>query len=106
MTKQRESRLSGRIRQALNDLPETFSFKIHGSETMLAGLPDLLVCRRGLFLGVETKMPESRSNLSERQKYVHELIRGAGGDVVVACSVEEAVGWIESFGHNLGTPQG
>jgi len=68
-----------------------FCFKVHGSEHMMAGLPDIIVCAGGLFIGLETKMPESRTNVSMRQQYVHGLIRAADGIAEVVCSSDEAL---------------
>lgn len=68
-----------------------YCFKIHGGPTMVAGLPDIICCAEGLFVGLETKMPESRNNVSARQTYVHDQIRLAGGKVYVVCDPAEAV---------------
>lgn len=69
-----------------------FVFKIHGDEHMMAGLPDIIGCYRGYFLGLETKMPAKRDNTSSRQEFVHEKIRKAQGFVVVVTSIPEAIG--------------
>lgn len=90
MVKQRESKLSRRIANALKEQGH-FVFKVHGSEFMMAGLPDLICCARGRFIGLETKNPESRDNVSARQGYVHTLIRRAGGVAEVVTSVDEAL---------------
>lgn len=87
---QRESRLSSKIQSALK-AEGWFCFKVHGSQYMMAGLPDIIVCAEGLFIGLETKLPETRNNTSLRQDYVHGKIRGAGGTAEVVCSAEEAV---------------
>lgn len=87
---QPESRLSRKIQQALR-AEGWFCFKIHGSEHMMAGLPDVIVCANGLFIGLETKMPDKRDNVSPRQQYVHEKIDQAGGQARVVCSVDEAI---------------
>lgn len=68
-----------------------FCFKVHGSEYMMAGLPDIICCAEGLFIGLETKHPESRDDTSARQDYVHGLIREAGGKAQVVTSPQEAV---------------
>ena len=68
-----------------------FCFKVHGSEYMMAGLPDIICCAEGLFIGLETKHPESRDDTSVRQDYVHSLIREAGGTAQVVTSPREAV---------------
>ncbi len=57
----------------------------------MAGLPDLIVCAEGFFIGIETKMPTDRENVSKRQQYVHGRIRQAQGLSFVACGPNEAV---------------
>lgn len=68
-----------------------FCFKVHGSEFMMAGLPDIIVCADGQFIGLETKNPETREDVSPRQRYVHSLIQNAGGTAKVVCSPTEAL---------------
>lgn len=87
---QPESKLSRSIMTAIR-AEGHFCFKVHGSEHMMAGLPDIVVCARGLFIGLETKMPGKRTNTSARQDFVHDQIRGAGGKVYVVTSVDEAL---------------
>lgn len=87
---QRESKLSRKIMDALR-AEGYFVFKVHGSEFMMAGLPDMIVCARGYFIGLETKLPEARGNVSPRQSYVHSLIENSGGVARVVCSPAEAL---------------
>ena len=84
---QRESRLSTQILAELR-ARGAFCFKVHGGPTMMAGLPDIIGCYRGRFFGIETKLD---TRVSVRQAYVHGLIERAGGRVVVAHSVAEAL---------------
>lgn len=92
---QPESRLQRKIQDAIK-LEGWFVFKVHGSEYMMAGLPDLIVCAEGLFIGLEVKLPSTRENTSARQDYVHGLIRDAGGHAQVVCSPDEAVDYIKA----------
>lgn len=87
---QKESRRSRDIMRRLR-LEGWFCFKVHGSEIMMAGLPDIVVCAEGLFVGLETKEPGGENNTSARQDYVHGLIRDSGGFVAVVSSEEQAV---------------
>lgn len=87
---QRESRLSSKIQESLR-AQGWFCFKVHGNELMTAGLPDIIVCAQGLFVGLEVKHPETRDDTSARQKYIHSKIQQAGGTAVVVCSPAEAV---------------
>lgn len=91
---QPESRLSRQIMDALRARGH-FCFKVHGSEHMMSGLPDIIVCAKGLFIGLETKMPNKRDNTSARQVLVHGQIKHAGGVAQVVCSVQEAVQLVE-----------
>lgn len=88
---QRESKLSRHIMEGLRR-EGWFCFKIHGGPTMMAGLPDIICCAEGVFVGLETKNPESRSDVSLRQKLTHSQIREVGGGyVAVVCTVPEAI---------------
>lgn len=87
---QPEARLSREILMALR-LKGYFAFKVHGGPTMMAGLPDIVCCAEGLFFGIETKMPAKRSNVSVRQKFIHEQINNASGYAMVVCSANEAL---------------
>lgn len=87
---QRESRLSRDIQKALR-LKGAWCIKIHGSEYMPAGVPDIVGCYLGRFFAFETKLPEKRSNTSVVQERMMEKIRAAGGKAQVVCTVEEAV---------------
>lgn len=91
---QRESGLSKRIAVALR-AEGAFVFKVWGNEYMLIGLPDLIGCYRGRFFAFETKLPESRKNVSLAQKRVMRKIRMAGGHAQVVCTVMEAVAALE-----------
>jgi hypothetical protein len=88
---QPEARLSRKIQQHLRETyPGIFVFKVWGSEHQMAGLPDLLGCWCGRFFGLEVKMPEKRSDVSPRQRFVMRQIADAGGKVAVVTSTHEA----------------
>ena len=90
---QRESRLSRKIIQRLQQEfgQKIFCFKVWGNEHQLAGVPDIIGCIQGLFFGLETKLPETRTKVSQRQELTHIWIRQGGGFVRVVTSVEEGL---------------
>lgn len=90
MTTQPEARISRAILTALKSAG-VFAFKVHGGPMQMAGIPDILACVEGVYVGLEVKTPHKRSNTSPRQEYVHGLIKQAGGAVRVVCSVPEAM---------------
>lgn len=90
MTTQPEARISRAILDALK-AAGIFSFKVHGGPNQMAGLPDILACVEGIFVGLEVKTPDKRKNTSVRQDYVHGLIEQSGGVTEVVCSVPEAM---------------
>lgn len=87
---QRESKLSRDIMGALR-AEGWFCFKVHGSDKMMSGLPDIIVCAEGKFIGLETKMPEKVNNTSVIQEHRHSQIREAGGVAEVVTSPAQAV---------------
>ncbi len=84
---QPERRLVQKI-QAYLEQQGARSFKIHGDDSYQeAGIPDLLVCFRGRFIGLEVKLPgETPSPLQEK---VLREIKGSGGIAAVVTSVEQ-----------------
>lgn len=98
---QRESKLSRRIMDHLRT-KGAFCFKVHGSEHMMAGLPDVICCYRGYFIGFEVKNPESRANVSKIQEHVHERIREAEGRCYVVCGPEEAASLLRQIDSLIG----
>jgi len=87
---QPESKLSRRIQKAIQD-QGWFCFKVHGTEHMMAGLPDIIVCAEGYFIGLEVKMPAQRHNVTKIQRFVHLMIRQSKGVAIVVCSPDEAI---------------
>ena len=72
------------IRKYLASLgSDVFFWKEHGSVYGTNGVPDIICCYKGRFLGLECKLPDGR--LTELQKRAIEKINRAGG---VACRVE------------------
>lgn len=83
---QPEAKVTKKIREYLIGAG-AFVFKVHGGPTMMAGLPDLVACCDGLFIGIEVKMPGNKT--SAVQDHVHTKITEAGGAVIVAYGVED-----------------
>lgn len=76
--------------QAYLDKRGARSFKIHGDDSFQeAGIPDLLVCWRGWFIGLEVKLPGNTP--SPIQEKVLREIKEAGGIAEVVTSVEQVV---------------
>lgn len=58
---------------------------------MMSGLPDVICCAEGLFIGLETKHDETREGTSVTQDLRRDQIHEAGGVYRVVTSPEEAV---------------
>lgn len=73
-----------------------------------AGVPDLLVCCNGYFLGVELKAPNGKP--SELQKWNIEKIKAAGGIAMVLYpkdfdDFKDLIHQLKEGEHNAGVPQ-
>lgn len=82
--------------------PNALLFKIHGSPFQPVGIPDLLACVEGWFIGMEVKYQrpgESRAHAVGRatpvQQAMIQKIREAKGRADVVTSGAEAVALIE-----------
>ena len=53
------------------------------------GVPDIIACYKGYFLGVEVKTPTTRKNTSQLQDYNLAQIKKAEGYSLVAVEVED-----------------
>lgn len=115
MTTQPESKISRAI-IAMIKAGGGYAVKFHGGPMTEAGTPDILACipiqahstevcghpsdpgRIGLFVGIETKTPDKRHNVSAIQRRRHAHIEHSGGVVIVATSVSEAREALQSLG--------
>ena len=66
---------------------DVFFWKEHGGPYGCSGIPDVICCYKGRFLGLECKLPGGR--LTELQKRVIEKINRAGGIARRVASVED-----------------
>lgn len=55
---------------------------------MMSGLPDIIACVDGMFVGLETKLD---TKVTEIQSLIHEKIVEAGGVAVVVHTKQEAL---------------
>lgn len=63
-----------------------------GSQFGSAGVPDVLCCWNGRFLGIEVKAPGKRSNTSDLQRRQLAGIAAAGGIAIVVDDVAQMEG--------------
>jgi len=89
-----ETRLRKKIQEALQKkYPEALFLKIHGGPMQNVGIPDLLCCVKGMFIGLEIKRPGKKP--TPAQAIMFNTIRQAGGWADYATSVDEALGVTE-----------
>ena len=72
-------------------------YKIHGGDLYQeTGIPDLLVCWKGLFFGIEVKDPQGKP--SAIQLVQGTRIKKAGGHFLIAKSLQDVKDYIENEG--------
>ena len=75
------------IKKYLATVPDTFAWKEHGGQYGTAGIPDIIVCYHGHFVGLEAKVGKNQP--TKLQSVTIEQIRKAGGTAVVVRSIED-----------------
>lgn len=83
-----ESTITAEIQRYLSKLPDWWGFKVQGGGSQMRGVPDIVGCYRGLFVGFEVKRPVV-GRISELQKHRIEQIKSAGGQAFVVYGVED-----------------
>lgn len=68
-----------------------YYFKVHGSKFMAPGIPDIVSCVNGKFLGIEVKKPGAKNQQSDVQKVHERNIVKAGGIYLLADNLQEVI---------------
>lgn len=76
--------------------------KIHGGPFQVRGLPDIIGCYKGRFVGLEVKRPSRENTLTAAQGHALDLIAKAGGISGLVTSAEEAVALVLKGGAHHG----
>jgi hypothetical protein len=71
--------------------------KIHGGPYQQMGLPDIVGCYKGFFVGMEVKVPGKERTLTERQAQILRKIEEAGGYAGVVTSIGQAIRMLENI---------
>lgn len=82
-----EATLITNIKKYLATVPECFFWKEHGGQYGTAGIPDIIVCYKGRFVGLEAKVGSNKP--TRLQQATIEQIRKAGGTAAVVRSVAD-----------------
>jgi len=85
----KESDIHRKIIKALNALPETFVFKVHGGPYQMAGISDIVGVHRGRPVALEVKRPGGKATAIQLAFLAKWIAAGGVGGVVT--SVEEAI---------------
>ena len=82
----REKIIENKIKKYLKSVGAYF-VKQHGNAFAKSGVPDIFVCYRGVFLGIEVKNEKNKPTLLQKHHLLE--IQKAGGIAFVARSVED-----------------
>ena len=86
-----ESELTRQTVKALNKLEDCYAFRVHGGPHQMKGTLDITGCYRGMFFGIEQKLPGKEKNLTDIQAANIRKIREAGGFAFVSTSVDDSI---------------
>jgi len=91
----KEKDITAAIMRYLKTVPGCFAFKTHGGLYGTAGLPDIICCIGGRFVGLEVKTPTGR--LTKLQSVTLQRINAAKGNAFKVQCVEDVRKFIESL---------
>lgn len=85
----------------LNNFPECFAHKTHGSPYSKKGQPDITGCYRGRRFEIEVKAKGKRNNLTKIQRKVLSQWEEAGAYTLVADDLQQVVQFISAIRADL-----
>lgn len=77
-----EGRVKAQVKQWLKDRGIWYYMPVQNGMGV-TGIPDFICCWKGRFIGIETKAPGKRANLSANQERQIHLIHRSGGVAIV-----------------------
>lgn len=83
-----EKNIENKIKEYLKTVEGLFYFKEHGGMYGTAGIPDLIICYKGRFIGLEVKATNGKA--TPLQDATIRKINSAGGIALVVKSVDDA----------------
>jgi len=76
-------------KKIINYLEKNGAYVVKVISASKIGVPDLLVCINGTFVGIEVKKPTTLNTVSSLQRYNLKKIRECGGISFVASSIDD-----------------
>ena len=96
----REKVIENRIKQALTSLGHNcWFFKHAAGAAMKVGIPDIICCIKGKFVGIEVK--QEHGHQSAAQKVTCKNIQAAGGEYWLVWSYEDFVEQFNDFARRI-----
>ena len=83
-----ESTITASIQRWLNKQPCWWGYKVAGGAAQMRGVPDIVGCWRGRFVGFEVKRP-TVGRVSDLQRHRIDQVRAAGGVAEVVYGLED-----------------
>lgn len=84
----REKKIEKEIKDYLFQ-KRVYHIKIHADSFMVPGIPDIICCYNGRFIGIEVKRPNNKKGQSDAQKIHEENIVKSGGIYILADSLND-----------------
>lgn len=91
-----EARVKNDIKKWLNK-HRFYHFSPIGGPFTVHGVPDIIVCAYGRFIGIECKAPGKEKNTTRNQDHHIQRINEAGGLAFVATSVQDVMAQFASL---------
>ena len=86
--KKEETNLQRKVQEYLVS-KGAYEFKVHGSAYMKAGIPDIISCYKGRFIGIECKVGKNKP--SKLQEEHRNMILTSGGIHILAYKLEDVI---------------
>ena len=91
-----ENAVKRRIRKVLKDR-KVYCFAASAGPFSVHGVPDIICCVNGMFVGIEVKAPGKINSLTQNQRYHINTIRVNGGKAIVTDNEQDVIDLLDEI---------
>lgn len=93
-----EGKVKAKIKAYLKTVPDCWFYMPVQNGMGVVGIPDIVACIQGRFVGIETKAPGREGNVTANQRANLDAIVAAGGIAFVVSDLDTAINQLRAHG--------
>lgn len=93
-----EGKVKAKIKSYLKTVPDCWFYMPVQNGMGVVGIPDIVACIQGRFVGIETKAPGKENNVTANQRANLDAITASGGVAFVSSDLDTVISQLKAHG--------